>query len=168
MERRAPSIFGYWHLQVTGQLNRSQSLSEAHPYQSLSTPGFTSPPCKQTISPGFPDPQSQSSLWSGFPTQELEFLTSIFQKMGTAPSRYEPLNPQHGPPRPTKDPPWLHSRYIHGLLSTMVAKYIIKSVSLPPRKIYSYLPAAKNASGLRMSGVYSIPCDCLAKFILGT
>jgi hypothetical protein len=39
----------------------------------------------------------------------LEFLTRIFQKMVTAPNRYEPLNLQHGPPRPTKDPPRLHS-----------------------------------------------------------
>jgi G3E family GTPase len=43
-------------------------------------------------------------------TQVLEFLTSILQKMVTTPSRYdEPLNLQHGPPRPTKDPPRLHS-----------------------------------------------------------
>jgi hypothetical protein len=41
----------------------------------------------------------------------------------------------------------------------MLAKYI-KSVSLPPRKICSYLPAAKDALGLRMPGVYSIPCEC--------
>jgi len=39
-------------------------------------------------------------------TQVLEFLTSIFQEMATVPSKYdEPLNLQHGPPRPTKDPP---------------------------------------------------------------
>jgi hypothetical protein len=48
----------------------------------------------------------------------------------------------------------------------MLAKYNIKSVSLPPRKIYSYLPAAKDALGLRMPGVYSIPCDC-GKFYTG-
>jgi hypothetical protein len=27
-------------------------------------------------------------------------------------------------------------------------------------KIYSYLPPVKDASGLRMPGVYSIPCEC--------
>jgi len=42
----------------------------------------------------------------------------------------------------------------------MLAKYNIKSVSLPPRKICSYLPAAKDALGLRMPDVYSIPCEC--------
>jgi len=42
----------------------------------------------------------------------------------------------------------------------MLAKYIITNVSLPPRKIYNYLPAAKDALGLRMPGVYSIPCEC--------
>jgi hypothetical protein len=39
-------------------------------------------------------------------------------------------------------------------------------VSLPPRKICSYLPAAKDALGLRMPGVYSIPCEC-GKFYIG-
>ena len=62
-KRRPPSIFGYWHLQETGWLPRLQSLSEAHPNQSLYTLAFTSPPCKQTVSPGFPDKQYQGSLW---------------------------------------------------------------------------------------------------------
>ena len=42
----------------------------------------------------------------------------------------------------------------------MLAKHNIKSVSLPPRKICSYLPPVKNALGLRMPGVYSMPCEC--------
>ena len=41
----------------------------------------------------------------------------------------------------------------------MLAKHN-KSVSLPPRKIYSYLPLVKDALGIRTSGVYSIPCEC--------
>jgi len=32
----------------------------------------------------------------------------------------------------------------------MLAKHIIKSVSLPPRKIYSYFSPVKDALGLRM------------------
>ena len=36
----------------------------------------------------------------------------------------------------------------------------IRSVALPPRKIYSYLPPVKFALGLRTSGVYSMPCEC--------
>jgi hypothetical protein len=33
------------------------------------------------------------------------------------------------------------------------------------RKIFSYLPMVKDTLGLRMSGIYSIPCEC-AGFIL--
>jgi hypothetical protein len=39
-------------------------------------------------------------------------------------------------------------------------KHDDKSVSLPPRKIYSYLPPVKDALGLRIPDVYSIPCEC--------
>jgi len=42
----------------------------------------------------------------------------------------------------------------------MLAKYNIKSVALPPRKIFNYFPPVKNALGLRTPGVYSIPCEC--------
>jgi hypothetical protein len=66
-KRRPPSVSGYWHLHETGRLPRSQSLSEAHPYQSLYTLRFTSPTCEQTNSPGFPDTKSHSSLWLGLP-----------------------------------------------------------------------------------------------------
>jgi len=47
----------------------------------------------------------------------------------------------------------------------MLAKHNIKSVTLPPRKIFSYLPPVKDALGLRTPGIYSIPCEC-AGFIL--
>jgi len=36
----------------------------------------------------------------------------------------------------------------------------IKSVTLPTRKIYNYLPTVKDALGLSTSGVYSMPCEC--------
>jgi hypothetical protein len=42
----------------------------------------------------------------------------------------------------------------------MVAKHNIKSVALPPRKIFSHLPPVKDALGLRTPGIYSIPCEC--------
>jgi hypothetical protein len=42
----------------------------------------------------------------------------------------------------------------------MLAKQNIKSVALPPRKIFSYLPPVKDALGLRTLGIYSIPCEC--------
>jgi len=41
----------------------------------------------------------------------------------------------------------------------MLAKHNIKSV-YHQGKIYSYLPPVKDALGLRMPGVYSIPCEC--------
>jgi hypothetical protein len=42
----------------------------------------------------------------------------------------------------------------------MLAKHNIKSVALPPRKIFSHLPPIKYALGLRTPGIYSIPCEC--------
>jgi len=42
----------------------------------------------------------------------------------------------------------------------MLAKHNIKSVALPPRKIFGYLPPVKDALGLRTPGIYSIPCEC--------
>jgi len=47
----------------------------------------------------------------------------------------------------------------------MLAKLNIKSVALPPRKIYSYLPPVKNALELRTPGVYNIPCECCNVYI---
>ena len=48
----------------------------------------------------------------------------------------------------------------HGWFSRMLAKHNIKSVSLPPRKIYSYVPPVKDAFRLWTPGVYSIHCEC--------
>jgi len=42
----------------------------------------------------------------------------------------------------------------------MLAKHNIKSVTLPPRKVFSYLPPVKDALGLRTPGIYRIPCEC--------
>jgi hypothetical protein len=47
-----------------------------------------------------------------------------------------------------------------GRLSRMLAKHNIKSVALPPRKIFNHLPPVKDALGLRTPGIYSIPCEC--------
>jgi hypothetical protein len=41
----------------------------------------------------------------------------------------------------------------------MLAKHNIRSVALPPRKIFSYFPPMKDTLGLRTPGVYSIPCE---------
>jgi len=53
-----------------------------------------------------------------------------------------------------------YTQTTHGRLSRMLAKHNIKSVTLPPRKIFSYLPPVKDALGLRTPGIYSIPCEC--------
>ena len=52
-----------------------------------------------------------------------------------------------------------YTQTTYGRLSKMLAKHI-KSVALPPRKIFNYFPPVKDAVGLRTSGVYSIPCEC--------
>ena len=42
----------------------------------------------------------------------------------------------------------------------MLAKYNIKSIAIPPRKISSYMPPTKDAPGLRTPDIYRIPCEC--------
>ena len=119
--RRPPIIFGYWQLQETRSLPRSQNLSEAHPYQSTSMLGFTSPPCKWTISPGFPDTQSRSSLWPGFPHSRTGIFHHCFQ--GT----------------------WIQPP---------------ADMTSPQTCNMERLDQHKDALGLRMPGVHSIPCEC--------
>jgi hypothetical protein len=53
----------------------------------------------------------------------------------------------------------LYTQTTYGRLSRMLAEHNIKSVALPPRKIFSYLPPVKDSMGLRTAGVYSIPCE---------
>jgi len=36
---------------------------------------------------------------------------------------------------------------------------------VPPRKIFSYLPPVRDALGLRIPGIYSIPCECSRVYI---
>ena len=42
----------------------------------------------------------------------------------------------------------------------MLAKYNIKSIAIQPKKISSYMPATKDAPGLRTPGIYKILCEC--------
>ena len=120
--------------------------------------------CKQSISPGFPDRQNQSSLVTRIPLlKNWNFSPPFSRIMVTSLSRYdEPLNLQHWLPGPTEKPTsiaFIPSPRQHGWLSRMLAKHN-RSVFLPPRKIHSYLPPVKDDLGLRMLGVYSIPCEC--------
>ena len=47
--------------------------------------------------------------------------------------------------------PYINNTY--GRLSRMLAKYNIKSVAIPHRKIASYLPPVKDAIGLKTPGI---------------
>jgi hypothetical protein len=47
-----------------------------------------------------------------------------------------------------------------GRISRLLAKHNIKSIAMPPKKIYNYLPPVKDPLGLRIPGIYSIPCEC--------
>ena len=42
----------------------------------------------------------------------------------------------------------------------MLAKYKIKSIAIPPRKVSNYIPPTKDPTGLRTPGIYKIPCEC--------
>jgi hypothetical protein len=53
-----------------------------------------------------------------------------------------------------------YTQTTYGQLSRMLAKFNIKSVALPPRNIFSYLPPVKDALVSRPLGVYSIPREC--------
>jgi hypothetical protein len=53
-----------------------------------------------------------------------------------------------------------YTQTTYGRLSRMLAKHNIKCIALPPKKIFSYLPPVKDALGLRIPGIYSIPCEC--------
>jgi hypothetical protein len=98
-------------------------------------------------------------------TQELELLTIVFNENGyshqqirramepatrTAKTNDKPTSTAYIPYTPTT----------YGRLSRMLAKHDIKIVALPPRKIFSYLPLVKDALGLRIPDICSIPCEC--------
>jgi len=62
--------------------------------------------------------------------------------------------------KPTSTAYLPYTQTTFGRLSRILAKHNIKSVALPPRKIFTYLPPVKDALGLRTPGIYSIPCEC--------
>jgi len=61
--------------------------------------------------------------------------------------------------KPTSTAYLPYTQTTSGRLSRMLAKHI-KSVALPTRKIFNYLPPVKDALGLRTPGIYSIPYEC--------
>jgi len=56
--------------------------------------------------------------------------------------------------------PYTRTQTTYGNMSRMLAKYNINSVTIPPKKISSYMPPTKDAPGLRTPGIYKIPCEC--------
>jgi len=49
-----------------------------------------------------------------------------------------------------------YTQTTYGRISRMLAKYNIKSVAIPPKKISSYMPPTKDAPGLRTPGIYKL------------
>jgi len=97
--------------------------------------------------------------------QELEFLTTVFKDNGYSHQQISRAMEPATRTTETNDKPTStayipYTQTTFGRLSRMLAKHNIKSVALPPRKIFSYFPPVKDAVGLRTPGVYSIPCEC--------
>jgi len=93
---------------------------------------------------------------------ELTFLTSVFKQNGYSQQQiHRAIKPATRTNKIENKPtcaahlPYTQTSY--GRLSRMLAKYNIKSVAIPPRKISSYIPPAKDAPGLRTPGIYRIP-----------
>ena len=53
-----------------------------------------------------------------------------------------------------------YTQTTYGRLGRSLAKHNIRSIAVPPRKIFSYLPSVNDALGLRTPGIYIIPCEC--------
>jgi hypothetical protein len=118
----------------------------------------------------FPDTQSQSSLWPDSLAQELEFLTTVFKDNGYSPQQIRRAMELATRTAKTNDKPTstayiLYTQTTYGRLSRMLTKHNIKSVVLPPRKLFSYVPPVKDAMGLITPGIYSIPCECRRVYI---
>jgi hypothetical protein len=162
--RRPPSIPGHRHLQKNGQLPRAQIISETtHINLYLHQNSHHHLANKQSAlaslihrAKAFCD---QDSL-----TQELEFLTNIFKDNGYSHQQIRAMKQATETAKTDVKPiltayiPYTQTTY--GRLSRMLTKHNIKSVALPPRKIFNYLPPVKDALGLRTQGIYSIPCEC--------
>jgi hypothetical protein len=97
--------------------------------------------------------------------QELDFLNTIFKNNGYSQQQINhALKPTTQTEKEEKKPtstafrPYTQTTF--GRLSRMLAKYNIKSIALPPKKIACYLPPYKEQLGLRTPGIYGIPCEC--------
>ena len=98
-------------------------------------------------------------------SQELELLTTVFKDNGYSHQQIRRAMEPATRTAKTNDKPTStayisYTQTTYGRLSRMLVKHNIKSVALPPRKIFSYFPPVKDAVRLRTPGVYSIPCEC--------
>jgi hypothetical protein len=98
-------------------------------------------------------------------TQEQEFLTTVFKDNGYSPQQIRRATEPATRIAKANDKlasnayiPFTQTTY--GGLSRMLAKHDIRSVALPLRRIFSYLPPVKDALGLRTPGTFSIPGEC--------
>ena len=93
-------------------------------------------------------------------TQELTFLTQVFKQNGYSHQQIQRAMKPATRVIETEDKsistahlPYTQTTY--GRISRMLAKYNIKCVALPPRKISSYMPPTKDPPGLRtLQGVH--------------
>jgi hypothetical protein len=97
-------------------------------------------------------------------TPELTLLSNVFKQNGYSHQQIRAIKPVTGAKK-TEDKPTStaylpYTQTTYSRLSRMLAKYNIKSVALPPRKISSYMPPTKDTTGLRTQGIYKIPCEC--------
>jgi hypothetical protein len=101
---------------------------------------------------------------------ELIFLTNVLkqnsyshQQIQRAMKLSTRTNKTEDKPTSTAYLPYIQTTY--GRLSRMLAKYNIKSIPIPPRKISSYMPPTKDVTELRTPGIYKIPCECGKMYI---
>jgi len=95
---------------------------------------------------------------------ELTFLTNVFKQNGYSHQQIRAVKPatrtNKTEDKPTSTAYLPYTQTTYGRLSRMLAKYNIGSVTIPPKKISSYMPPTKDAPGLRTPGIYKIPCEC--------
>jgi len=135
----------------------------------LPTPEFTSTSCSQSVL-AFLIHTAKALCDQDSLIQKLEFLTTVFMGNGYSPQQiWQALEPAtltaetNYKSASNTFVPYTQTTYDRP--SRMLAKHNISSVTLPSRKINSYLPPNKDVLGLGMPGVYSIPCECSKVYI---
>jgi hypothetical protein len=49
---------------------------------------------------------------------------------------------------------------VSGCLNRMLSKHNLRGISIPPKKVCDWLRLVKDDLGLKIPGVYCIPCEC--------